>query len=359
MMKIADWMKTNYLSIADWMIAVAAIIAPIVLSKPERDKITHKKNMVTAYIAFMIKISFYYFALICIFYWVGNFLHISNYFETVNKKKYLDLCVILSFIPSVIVAVRWTSRTKIMIKCHHNIMRNIFTYVITTGPIVVQLILNRVVLRNKMSFHCWAFLGALLNVTFVIAAFLIVDGHDFFDYSEILLHLKNSDEVHAVIPDTICCQGNYIAVDVNANHRIRYPAENIKKLQYLRRNKYRSGVALSITHKILSLLFSFWYFFVIGLVSQFLFSSVIIPIFVTENQIVLEKGDYYQIEAVSLNSDTNQLQYTISGDNAICVSPSGVISVNRDLPEGKYVTAEITITDEIGNAATVQVEVRS
>ena len=359
MLKIADWLKTNYLSIADWVIAVVAVIAPVVLSRQKNDKIAHKKNSLKEYIAFMIKISFYYFALICIFYWVGNFLHILDYSGRINKKIYLDLCIILSSIPSIIASVIWNSRTKIIIKCHRNITRKIITYVMTAGPIAVQLILNRIALQNQISFHDWALLGAFLNVAFVIVALFIIDGHDFFDYSEILLDLKDSEKVHAVVPDTIYCQGSYIVVDVNANNQVKYPAENIKKLHYLRRNKYRSGTAISITNIILSCFFSFWYFLVIGLVSQFLFRSVIVPISVTENQIVMEKGDYYQIEAVSLDSDAGQLRYTISEDNAIDVSPSGVISVSSDLPEGKYVTAEIIIMDEIGNSATVQVEVRT
>ena len=344
---MADWIKGNYTSVIDWGIALAAILIPLLLARQGRDKITNRQNLLKTYISVALKISFFYLALVCIFFWAGSFLRVPDYMEQLDKRTYLCLCIVLGFGFSLV-----TTRAY-----HQKAWAGSIPFLLMAAPVFSQFVLYIAAIIWKPSSYVWSFSWAVSNFFWVSAATVLLDDRDFFAYNRVLLYWKDGEAVHRTPPDRVARQGRWIVVEEDPENRVKYPAESVKKLQYFGKEPYRAPQRMGHKEKLLSLGLSLWYFLVISLAGQLLLNSVIIPISVTETEVRLEPGDYYQIGAVSLDQDAGQLEYTVQGDGAIAVSPSGMVTVGKDFPEGLPVTAKIKVSDQLGNSAVIRVQV--
>lgn len=352
-----NWIKDNYMVILDCFIGIATIVVPIVVSKLSNDKIATRKNMFRGYIVFMIKVVFYYFILVCVFWGAGSILHIPNSVEWMNKKTYLMCCIGVSGVCSLIAGLRW--RKCLDIQKKNSSYSRILTIILIVFPVLLQGILYMVAVVKAVPSLYWT--GIWIGLTFpvILMAASIVADDEFFEYQYVVLSFGDDTEDCTIEPGSLHSKDKWIIVDDTVNNiRTKFSAEHVQKITYYGEGECTHEKRMKQEVKIGYILICLFYLLTIGVVSQSLFNSVIKRIAVTDSIIYLQQGDCYQLGAVTLDFDAGKLRYDVSDPSVINISENGIVTVNAELSEGKQITTEVTISDEIGNTAQIKIEVR-
>lgn len=353
---ILNWVRENHMTIFDWAISMAAIVVPLIISRPGKQKIVDRKNLFKAYIVFTIKIVFYQFALLCVFWGAGSVLRVPYSIGWMNKKMYLICCVIISGLCCLFAGLNWAKRLDLLKKAGK--YSRICTIILLALPILLQSVTYIIALAKAVPSRQWIFAWVPLNFFVVLVTAFIVSDYDFFEYQNIILTLED-DEKFEVEPDTLYSKGKWIIVDSSSDDKTtKFQEDGIRKVECYKGDWKKSRNAMRFGKKLFYCTICLCYLLIIGVVSQLLFQAVIKPIAVTERKICLEQGENYQLNAVALDPDARELGYAISGSSEISVSENGVVTVSNELPEAETITAEVTISDDMGNTATVQVEAR-
>lgn len=354
-LSMISWIKENHMTVIEWAITIVAFLVPLIISRPGKYKVVDTKNMFKGYIVFIIKAVFYYFLLVCISFWAGIILRIP--YSWTSKKAYLIGCIVISGLFHLCAGFKWINRMEMMKKAGK--YNRIFTIMLVVVPALIQILLYIMAVKGSGDSRHWIVSWTFLNfLVALIAAFVVLD-YDFFEYQNVVLTLDGDDEKYEVRPEALHRKGNWIILGSDDGVKeIKFQEESIKKVEYYKGEWHKSRIAMKLRDKILHCTIYLCYLLIIGVASQFLFQAVIQPIVVTESQIFLKQGDYYQLEAVPLDPNAKELHY-VSDSPAIVVSENGMVIVSDELSEDESISAKITISDDLGNTATVQVEVKN
>lgn len=345
----AVWITDNFDTVVNWVITIAASIFPFIVPRLDKERIAARKNLFAGYSVFLVKVTFYYLALVFVSCEIGRLT---------SAPMFTPVPIVFGGALCISGGLRWSKQMDMLKKGKKH--GRCWTWGFVIMPVVIQGVLYLCFMSGRWMPRGWIAGWVIGNLLPIVLAMRLVDDHDFFEYQQVDISLVGDNEKYTLCPEVIHDEGTWITVDREALGRTtKLSAANIKKIEYDERSGYRVSKAMSLGDKVFRAMICFCYMLMIGAASQFLLGAVVEQIVVLEDEIYLEQGESYQLDAVALNEKAGELSYSVSGSSEIVVSEKGLITVSSDLPEKEKITADITISDEAGNTADVKVIVKN